>query len=636
MERMLILGAFNIEYIHNNSREPFKEVLGSRCISLNVLPLLFYIGATDLEKSIISLVKEQNIRQLHVYHDWIKGAFSDSFWSELTSYCQNISAFYPDDEPGIWMDNNAEHYDAHYKTILTHSLSAQFLRRQKGHENVYHLPWGFNKHIFYPITIAPDADIVFIGKNKISDSSATGVEDGERRDKLLYACAKFAEQHRLQFAIYGYGWDSHPELAQFWRGVLPIEEFAGVYGAAQVVINPAWAPGSDAPQVKLRHFEVYGSGARQLTNQNPELVATIGKTDAIVYFTDVADAVTKLAGIFDEHAMAFIPNTADLEKHSIQSRIVDIVDIVGFGADYQQSCVVHINPPSRLDIRTLFELLREQFLAHPEAEFIHINTLDGLAKSSCDDSWLELYADKENISLFGMLFDFSHFQSNHLHFSDMNGDLSCIFIEDEKSLSRVEQLFLHSPFSRDGCLVKIGNKKYPLTALVFPRSIIEAGENKFLSRLPTVCTDYYPFEFKFVKDKVALAKPARVRRKMLGELDVLNDIFKNMPANVCVYGAGGSLGYSILQYLLENYPEFNLFVVDNRNAGSFLLGQRVYDKTICDKTEMDIVLIVAELSGPAIYAAMLSTGVKSLVRCYDCEKMVKDLDALRSEKSLWI
>lgn len=629
MERMLILGAFNIEYIHDNSRAPFKEVLGSRCLSWNVFPLLFYIGSVELEKSIIALVKQQGITQVHVYHDWIKGAFSESFWKELATCCSHISAFYPDDEPGMWMDDNVEYYDAHYHSILTHSLAAQSLRRQQAREGVYHLPWGFNKQIFHPVDVAPGAEIVFIGKNKISDSSATGVEDGERRDKLLEACARFAQQRGVQFAIYGYGWDTHPQLAQYWRGVLPIERFAEVYGAAKVVINPAWAPGSDAPQVKLRHFEVYGSGARQLTNQNPELAATIGNTDAIVYFKDIGDAIEQLAKIFNEPAKIATPSLDELTKHSIQSRIDNIIDIVGFGSGYQPSRVLHLSASSLEDDGSLFELLREQFESNSEVDFIHINTLGDTAKFFCDDSWLELYADKTNISQFGMLFDFSHFQTNHLHFSDKDGDLACKFIDSAKSISSMESFFVVSPFADRNAFVQIGQQVYPLSGLVFPRGLIEVGEQHFLSRLPTICTDFYPFEFTFLKDKIELTKSVRVWRKILSELDVLDVLLENRTANVCVYGAGGSLGYSVLQYLLASHHSFKLFVVDNRNAGSLLLGQTVYDRTILDQIEMDIVLIVAELSGPAIYAAMQPTGLNQLVRCYKPEEMIHDLERLR-------
>lgn len=631
MNRMLILGAFNIEYIHDNSRAPFKEVLGDRCLSLNVLPLLFYIGGSELEKFIISLVKEQSITHVHVYHDWIKGSFSELFWADLAECCSSISAFYPDDEPGVWMDSNVTNYDAHYHCILTHSLEAQRLRLQHGRQNVHHLPWGFNKQIFHPVDVVDGDDIVFVGKNKISDSSATGVEDGERRDQLLYTCAQFSELRGLRFAIYGYGWDKHQQLSRYWKGVLPIERFAQVYRAAKVVINPAWAPGSDMPQVKLRHFEVFGSGAQQLTNFNPELIATIGEHASIKYFKNTVDAVKQLNTIFDKvESKSSSESNSDqssiLDKHTIQSRVCDIVETIGFGHGKKDSRVLHLPVSIRLDVNNLLTILREKFIAQPHIEFIHFNTIGAVAKLFCDDSWLELYADKKNITQFGMLFDFSYFQTNHLHFADKDGSLACEFVDTSYSLSRVENLFDKSPFESHS-FFSLNNITYLIDSLVFTRAIIDKHIDEFLVSTPVLRTDYFPFELSFYKDKVLLTKPVTLWRKTFTELDALKAIYKNKQINLCIYGAGGNLGHSVIQYLISYFPDFSLYVIDNRNAGSVILGQTVYDKSILNTISIDVILIVAELSGAAIYDS-IKDDIENIVRCYNSELMSDDIKRL--------
>jgi spore maturation protein CgeB len=631
MNRMLILGAFNIEYIHDNSRAPFKEVLGARCLSLNVLPLLFYIGGSELEKFIISLVKEQSITHVHVYHDWIKGSFSELFWADLAECCSSISAFYPDDEPGVWMDSNVTNYDAHYNCILTHSLEAQRLRLQHGRQNVHHLPWGFNKHIFYPVDVTAGDDIVFVGKNKIADSSATGIEDGERRDQLLYACAQFAEQRGVSFAIYGYGWETHSLLSRYWKGVLPIERFAQVYRAAKVVVNPAWAPGCDLPQVKLRHFEVFGVGARQLTNFNPELIATIGEHELINYFKDAIDAVEQLDAIFDKAESELLAKSnliqysSLLEKHSIQSRVNDIVDIVGFGSEGKESSVLHLPVKTKLDTESLLTVLREQFIAHPHIQFIHFNSIGLFAKFFCDDAWLELYADKKCITQFGVLFDFSHFQTNHLHFADKDGELACEFVDSPQSLSRVISFFDDSPF-KDSSFLSIDGVVYLLDSLVFPREYINHIPIVGHLNKPTLHLNCFSIEYSFFKDKVFINKPVCIWRKHFDLVELFKSAFFEQRLKLCIYGAGGSLGYSILKFLKMYCAEWSICIVDNRTVGGHLLGFPIYDKSVLDDGIFNYIFITAEISGPIIYTSLLGEKRKNLIRCYDYNLMQDDIE----------
>ena len=624
MDKILVLGAFNIEYIHDNSRAPFKEVLGERCITLNVLPLLFYVGAPILEEFILSFVKENNIKLVHFYHDWIKGSFSEVFWTELLNVCSNVSAFYPDDEPGKWMDSNVEHYDRHYSHIFTHSLEAQKLRHSNGVENIYHLPWGYNKNIFYP-TVAIDLyhhDLVFIGKNKISDSSGTGVEDGARRDLLLDLCAKFAEKNRLSFAIYGYGWESHPVLSSYWKGVLPINDFTKVFGAAKVVINPAWAPGSEKPQVKLRHFEVLGSGALQLTNYNKELIETVGENELIKYFKDERDFECQLELIFNSNIQ--ISNYNVINNHTIQSRIENIVNTLGFGLIKNESRVLHIDIDNELNMDSLFEFLIDRFNENKNIDFIHLNTISKYAKFYCDDAWIELFADLDRITQFGILFDFSQFQDNHLHFSDNAGDLSCDFYDSEKSLNRINGVFNLSPFNQRSYL-NINGVNHLIDSLCFPRDLIF---KESLNIPVKIINNTFPYEYLFYKDSVKLKRAVCIWRDQFDLIDALQNEFQDKFFSLCLYGVGGHLGQSIFRYVSLHTKQYELYLLDNSKAGNKILNHTIYSKDLLLSRGFDFIFIVAEVSGPSIYDALMAEGYTNLVRCYNYDLMKGDIQKI--------
>lgn len=81
-----------------------------------------------------------------------------------------------------------------------------------------------------------------------------------RWQEILHALRADVSLHRsrqtlqeiapLGLAIYGNGWDLDPELTRgllpFWRGILPREDIAALYGSAKV----GWCGGPAAPQVR--------------------------------------------------------------------------------------------------------------------------------------------------------------------------------------------------------------------------------------------------------------------------------------------------------------------------------------------------------------------------------------------------
>ncbi|MFM5845641.1 hypothetical protein ACET69_02505 [Aeromonas veronii] len=616
MSKILVIGAFNIEYIHNSCRDPFKDILGDSCITLNALPLSYYLGRHELERYIMTLIEDSKISHVYVYHDWIKDIFSNAFWILLKNKAL-VSAFYPDDEPGIWMDLNVNNYDHHYSNIYTHSAKACQLRMEMGYENIVHLPWGFNGNIISPPVKERGHDIVFVGKNKLSKESRTSCEDGLLRDELLCICAELAKRANLDFAIYGYGWANHPILGEFSRGQLDVNEFSRVYGNAKVVFNPAWAPDSMEPQVKLRHFEVFGTGGRQLTNFNPELIECLGEQTSVIYFKDKCDFLEKLLHCLhiynDEHTVA----KDKLLKHSVHNRLYEFLRKVDFEAHnvINTDRVYNLHVQAEWSFKVILQNIKAFFDKNPAVDFVTVNSMLDSAAVYIDNGLICSYAKTDQINNFGVLFDFSEFQNNHLHYSDGNGELVCEFVSNYSDFSSSLLDCVPMPSHRYMVTDK-NNNSYFIDGLVFPRDI---NYDCFMlgSSINVVndCSIHYPIEYKIKKNGVFLNKPIQIRRKLFEHLRGLSLL--NQGEQIAIYGVGGEFGRSLLNFTSVYLPNLVIYAIDNRLVGTYIGKHYIYDNSIIDIAAVKIVFIAAESSGNVIYEQHFKTRPDiSVIRMY--------------------
>lgn len=627
MEKIIILGAFNIEYIHDNCRSPFRDVLGCAAISINVLPLSFYLGKKDVEAYVLDVANKCGVKFIHIYHDWIKELFSEEFWFKLADG-RVISAFYPDDEPGQWMDLNLENFDHHYNHIFTHSKKAYQIRCDQGYDNVSHLPWGYNNSLFRHEPDHHGHDIVFIGKNKQSHSSFTGAEDGKQRDIFLETCAAYAVSQNLDLAIYGYGWEEHPTLGTYARGVLDITDFNKVYSSAGVVFNPAWAPGSQEPQVKLRHFEVLGAGAVQITNSNPELYEVLGESPAVIYFNSREELQEKLSTILHNRSRDRQRQWFEINRsmHSIQNRVSAMLKELDFPINKVDKPFLDIDLRDPSTIGDILRRVQEAFKYNPDVEYITINSVGDDTYKYVDEGFIATYCRNDKISQFGVMFDFSAFQTNHLHFSDNNGELSCEFIDSYDAFKRL----LAEPASKHlddnfRSLVTIGGEPIFIDTLVFPRN---ANYSSLMERITHLdvenYTYHFPIEYKVSKNTERFIKPMQMWRKIFDHLSLLSHIQSEL--SLCIYGVGGSFGKSLIRFFAKNFQSVRIYAVDNRLAGEYIDGLYIHDKSVLCKYKIDAILIAAEASGPLIYKDMIRADpVGKVIRAYDTTYILSDV-----------
>ncbi|WP_421326983.1 glycosyltransferase family protein [Aeromonas veronii] len=623
----MILGAFNIEYIHDNCRSPFRDILGCAAISINVLPLSFYLGKKDVEAYVLDVANNCGVKFIHIYHDWIKELFSEEFWHKLADG-RVISAFYPDDEPGQWMDLNLEKFDHHYNYIFTHSKKAYQIRCEQGYDNVSHLPWGYNNNLFRHEPGYHGHDIVFIGKNKQSNSSFTGAEDGKQRDMFLEICAAYAVSRNLDLAIYGYGWEEHPTLGAYARGVLDIADFNKVYSSAGVVFNPAWAPGSQEPQVKLRHFEVLGAGAVQITNSNPELHEVLGESPAVIYFNSREELQEKLSTILHNRSRDRQRQWFEINRsmHSIQNRVSAMLQKLNCPINKVDKPFLDIELKYPSTISDILHRVQETFKYNPDIEYITINSVGDDTYKYVDEGFVATYCKTDKICQFGVMFDFSAFQTNHLHFSDNNGELSCEFIESYEAYKRL----LAEPASKHldehyRALVTIDDKPIFIDTLVFPRnanysSLMEQLTHRDVENY----TSHFPIEYKVSKNTTRFIKPIQMWRKIFDHLSLLSNIQSEL--SLCIYGVGGSFGKSLIRFFAKRFQSVRIFAVDNRLSGQYIDGLYIYDKSVLSTYKIDAILIAAEASGPLICEDMIKAEpVGKIIRAYDTTYILSDV-----------
>ncbi|WP_429233644.1 glycosyltransferase family protein [Aeromonas salmonicida] len=627
MEKIMILGAFNIEYIHDNCRSPFRDVLGCAAISINVLPLSFYLGKKDVEAYVLDVANKCGVKLIHIYHDWIKELFSEEFWHKLADG-RVISAFYPDDEPGQWMDLNLEKFDHHYNFIFTHSKKAYQIRCEQGYDNISHLPWGYNNSLFRHEPGHHGHDIVFIGKNKQSNSSFTGAEDGKQRDMFLEICAAYAVSRNLDLAIYGYGWEEHQTLGAYARGVLDIADFNKVYSSAGVVFNPAWAPGSQESQVKLRHFEVLGAGAIQITNSNPELFEVLGESPAVIYFNSGEELQEKLSTILHNRSRDRQRQWFEINRsmHSIQNRVRTMLQKLHFPTNKVDKPFLDIDLKNLSTMSDILLRVQETFKCNPNVEFITINSVGDDTYKYVDEGFVATYCRNDKICQFGVMFDFSAFQTNHLHFSDNNGELSCEFIESYDAFERL----LAEPASKhldenNEALVTLDSESIFIDSLVFPRNAnYSALMERISHRDVENYTSHFPIEYKVSKNTARFIKPMQMWRKIFDHLSLLSHIQSEL--SLCIYGVGGSFGKSLIRFFAKNFQNVRILAVDNRLAGKYMDGLYIHDKSVLCKYKIDAILIAAEASGPLIYEDMRNAEpVGKVIRAYDTTYILSDV-----------
>ena len=363
--RILAVAAFSVPYIRDNWGEPLKRRYGDDVVCVDANPFLALYSGRYLEQYLYRLVARDEFDYLFFYHDWIFSDFSDEFFVNLRHAGVRSVAFHPDDEPEIWYGKNIL-YDHRYDLIASHSLEGTKRRAKDGFDwKVLYLPWGYNPRLFSPEPREEKRyDVVFIGKNKTYEhDDAFYREDGRNRDEALSLLAQVCEERGWVFRLFGFGWDRHPTLHAYAGGLLSNDEMVRVYRQTRIVFNPAWSSDDRhrIPQTKLRHFEVPGCGAFQLTNFNPELAELLVPGEEVAFYESDEDLVEKVAYFLcNDDAREEIARRGHqrvLSEHTLDHRLVTLfAEMAKYWPPKSQSDA----PPAHLPVRQFWIRDREE------------------------------------------------------------------------------------------------------------------------------------------------------------------------------------------------------------------------------------------------------------------------------------
>lgn len=382
--RILALGGLWVPYIRENWFDALEHTLGAQVTIINAGALFPRCSQRGRAHEgfhtayVYDVLRRDKYDYLFFYHDWIFGDYPDSFFEKVRASGVRTIAFHPDDEPEHWYRRNAP-YDHHYDLVASHSKAGTARRQAENWgERVLYLQWGYSPRTCYPIpTASKKYDVVFIGKHKVdSVRGVTLVEDGDQREKLLVKLAQECERHGWTFRIFGHGWDRHPVLRKWAGGVLSQEGMVQVYNESRIVFNPAWSSDGDpnAVQTKLRHFEVPGCGAFQITNQNDELAELFEAGKEIEFFRNDTELLDKISFYLRHEAAREEIAAAGLrraqQEHTLDKRITDLFAHARklFPVDTQP---IRQHPVRRIDFTDLDALRPEHYEPVQDGEWLH-------------------------------------------------------------------------------------------------------------------------------------------------------------------------------------------------------------------------------------------------------------------------
>ncbi|CAM9445669.1 unnamed protein product [Ectocarpus fasciculatus] len=161
--------------------------------------------------------------------------------------------------------------------------------------------------------------------------SATLMEHKQMLSWMLREAATFG------LDIYGNGWQDFPEFSEYWRGVLPQEDLASVYGSALAVVGVTTDAQRESGKINNRVYEALSVGAPLISDHFPALEATFG--DAVLYARRPGDVARHIETLLHSQRAEGRGNIEASKRrqrramieggHTWSHRVEDILSFVG-------------------------------------------------------------------------------------------------------------------------------------------------------------------------------------------------------------------------------------------------------------------------------------------------------------------
>ncbi|MDR3392978.1 MAG: glycosyltransferase [Sulfuriferula sp.] len=641
--KVLALGALWVPYIRDNWFDAIPRVLGDEVVCVNAGPLLAgkekHAGQPEGFHCayIYELLRRDKFDYLFFYHDWIFGDFPDAFFEKVRLAGVKTVAFHPDDEPEHWYARNAT-YDHHFDVVASHSSAGVARRRQQGWgDRVMYLPWGYNPATCYAMPDMPKRyDVVFIGKHKVNDTQGkVHVEDGAQREQILVRLAEACEQRGWTFRVFGYGWDRHPQLARFAGGIPTQEEMVRILNETRVVFNPAWSSDGnpDAVQTKLRHFEVPGCGAFQLTNANPELAELFKPDEEVVFYDNDEDLLQKVEKfVSDDHArnaIAAAGHARALREHTLDHRVDAL--FAHMRTLYPPQPDIHAAPTAvkRLDLENaaaLTQLRRDlgndaTLLA--DADWVHLVAGDFLHVKT-DYAVLEpfFHGLPSHILAVGTFIDFDGLASNPLQPKLMESE-GCVLAGE----INIEDYDLPLLDTQGGSLIGVRMEDHAALLMNYlaPRHRVTelldafaAGTLEAIHQLEAIQTGRIVTEVLLpIPEGYEFASTGIRNSEYVRRLRALLPRFREMNWRVVIYGISG-MGEVVMKLIEQIHGLKPVGIVDRSLNVAEFQDIPVIKPTELQALRPDVIILTSGSSGPSIYANIAHLeAVSCILPLYD-------------------
>lgn len=640
--RILAMGNFGTEYVRDSWQQPLKKLFST--VWVNAAPLMAHgdYRYTYCQRYIHSLIRGDDFDFFYFYSDGLKDAFPDEFFNAIRAAGLPVIAFHADDEPEVWYRRNRP-FEHHYDLVATHSKRGMQKRLEEGSgPKVLYLPWAFNPSFYYKIpnrSKEKEYDVVFIGKYKETGVTAIADEDGKQRKDVLIKIHELCRQQGLVFRVFGVGWDRHPVLAEVYGGILDQPGMVDIYNRTKVVFNPGFSADDNSAagyQTKLRHFEVPGCGALQLSNANPELAELFTEDKEIVFYRNDKELEDKI--LFYVHhdkereAVAEAGYKRALSQHTTAHRLTTLFD----------QAQKLFPRPKAVSIQPLPLKIGRFFLVDPCTPYeknreTHLTNLQTLVKQ---------------VDTFSMNFDWIQLVPGQLLGQppcfEFNSDYEALrgILQKSRGIEHIDVLTMRSVIK-----FQVKNSNYiqedwrNFSGFILTPDSFKPGYETYMQNLlrkifnPLMTGEGPVFLFNYlirpsalkhvwanlstgeesqvnlftglplahshrIISEILVKEPAEIQysqRKMKHEA-----FFANLAAlgkTLAIYGAGG---YPItgLMELINKYNVKFLGFIDRALAGQEVHGKPVYSREHLEEMKPDVIIISPETSGPAIYQSL--------------------------------
>ncbi|MEQ1909996.1 MAG: glycosyltransferase [Vicinamibacterales bacterium] len=620
--RVLALGAFDVPYIRDNWGDALRHVLKDDVTQVNVSAWLACGQPEAHMKAVYRLLATGTYDYLFLYHDYIFSDFPDEFFAHVRSAGVRTIAYHPDDEPEVWYRRNAP-FDPRYDLVASHARRGVQRRidEQRPTKAIY-VPWGFNPRFFDRPSAQVEArhDVVFIGKYKVHESDTTLFrEDGQRRDEALQSVASLCESRGWRFALFGHGWDRHPRLSRYSGGLLSHADMIRTYHESRIVLNPGWTadPESPVPQTKLRHFEVPGCGAFQLTNENPELAELFQPGVDIAFYRDDAEMCDQvehyLSHDADRRRVAASGYARAHREHTLDHRVHDLFT-------QASKCLAPARPlverPAprvmTLRVQSSSELsdLRNRVvsgsidLSHIDA--VHVLACDSVAATT-QYAGLRDWWRAPAVVFAGRTFYQSSVRARN-PLQPQRSELTGGFIAEATTLANLPAWQRPTLLEKLPSVSDDERARFLINYVARPEALLSLLD-AFLTGDPAAVDALQPLETGLVFSEVTLDLPAVASSDDEGRpvpvyMEPLRRVLRQAAAlkqRVAIYGARGDMAETVFSEVRRHADVDLVALFDRAMAGRRVASIPVHGAFDLPAIAPDLLIIAAAYSGPAIY-----------------------------------